>query len=222
MSHDAPFTPGFFEVYCGPMKSRKSLTLIHRVETLKYMSNTEFSFFKPDIDTREKTIHSRSSNVEYECILIPSKNPEKIFDYINGQKVVLLDEAQFFDKSIAKVVNTLMDNKINVVAAGLDLDYRREPFGSMPELLALATYVKKLHAICDEPNCNELGIFTRRNQYIPGQVVIENMPNLYSVTCLGHHFILDSLEDQEAKSKIYSSVPKPKIIKPNTEIIRPN
>lgn len=189
MSYEVPFTPGFLEVYCGPMKSGKSLELIHRVEKLRYMTDIEFTFFKPDIDTREKTVHSRFSNLEYNCILIPSQNPEKIFDYLNGQKLILLDEAQFFSKGIVSVVNKLIDRKLNVVAAGLDLDYRREPFGSMPYLLSLANYVQKLTAVCDEPGCNELGRFTRRNIFVEGQVVIENSPNLYSVTCLDHHFI---------------------------------
>ncbi len=189
MVYEIPFTPGFLEVYCGPMKSGKSLELIHRVEKLRYMTDIEFIFFKPDVDTREKTIHSRFSNLQYNCILIPSENPVKMFEYMNGQKVILLDEAQFFSKGIVDVVNKLIDKKLNVVAAGLDLDYRREPFGSMPELLSLANHVQKLTAVCEEQGCNDAGRFTRRNIYVPGQVVIENSPNLYSVTCLDHHFI---------------------------------
>ena len=111
MSYDIPFTPGFLEVYCGPMKSGKSMELIHRVEKLKYMRDVDFAFFKPDIDTRETTIHSRFSNNEYTCTLIPSQKPEEILKYLNGHKVILIDEAQFFNKNIVAVVRELMDKQ---------------------------------------------------------------------------------------------------------------
>jgi thymidine kinase len=189
MRNESPFTPGFLEVYCGPMKSGKSLELIHRVNKLKYMNNIQFSFFKPDIDTRDNTIHSRCSNTSYECTVIPAENPHKIFDYLNGEKVVLFDEVQFFNKNIVDVVNKLMQRNLNVVVAGLDLDYRREPFGSMPQLLAMADYVEKLWAVCDEQDCIQKGRYTRINQFVDGVIAIENNSNMYSVTCLKHHFI---------------------------------
>jgi thymidine kinase len=200
MVHRDPFTPGLIEVYCGPMKSGKSKTLFARVDPLPFMNETKFIFFKPDVDTRDNTIHSRGYPEQYPCHNLPSKKPEDVFKYLKGEKVVLFDEAQFFGKTIVPVVYSLAQMGLNVVLAGLDTDYRREPFGSMPDILAIANYVEKLTGVCEHHGCNQKGTYTQRNKNIPGQVVIENSPDLYSVMCLKHH----RLPDNENEYKIIS------------------
>jgi thymidine kinase len=189
MINDAPFTPACLEIFTGPMKSKKSQWLFNKVDRLKFMTNIDFAFFKPDTDTRDNYIYSRCSNIKYECVILPAKNPEKIFEYLNGEKVILLDETQFFGKKIVPVVYELINRDLNIVVAGLDLDYTKKPFGSIPELLAMAHYVEKLWGICEEPGCNEKGRYTRRNYHVNGVVAVENNPDMYSVTCKKHHSI---------------------------------
>ena len=75
--------PGFFEVYCGPMKSGKSRELLNRIDRVSYRDDAKFKFFKPNIDTRNGGIYSRFNNISYECLFIDSETPEKILDYIS-------------------------------------------------------------------------------------------------------------------------------------------
>jgi thymidine kinase len=184
-----PINPGFLEVYCGPMKSGKSLELMYRVEKLRHMADTKFIFFKPKIDTRATKIKSRFSQLEYDCILVDEQNPQEILDYVTNEKLVVIDEAQFFSRKLIQIINTLLDKNINVVVAGLDLDYKRDPFGIMPELLALANEVHKLTAICEVEGCNEPAIFTQRLKYNPDIIVVGDKEEGYGPCCRKHHFI---------------------------------
>ena len=188
------FRPGFLEVYCGPMKSGKTLELLHRVERLKYMSGIEIAYFKPSVDKRSKGFDSRFHNIGNDCHIVDSSS--QIYDLLNKEKVVVIDEAQFFDKGICSVINGLLDEKKNVIAAGLDLDFRGEPFGPMPNILALANEVTKLSGICDYTGCNNPAYFTQR--LINGEPASRNSPlvlvgdkDFYETRCRKHHEVAE-------------------------------
>jgi thymidine kinase len=183
--------PGFLEVFCGPMKSGKSLEIIHRVNKLKYMDNSKYLFFKPEIDTRNSKIISRYG-AEESCIIV--ENSKDILSFINDEKLIAIDEAQFFDEGIVEVIKVLLKKDVNVIVAGLDLDFRGEPFGPMPSILSVANKVRKLTAICDFKSCNNIGRFTQR--IIDGKPARFDSPTIlvggdekYEVRCRKHHKI---------------------------------
>ncbi len=139
---------GFIEVVCGPMFAGKTEELIRRAKRLKY-AKQHYLVFKPVIDNRyglKPEIVSHSLLTE-NAILI--KEASEILPYITDDlDAVIIDEAQFFDKAIIQIADDLADRGLRVIIGGLDRDFKGEPFGPMPELLALAEFVTKLTAIC--------------------------------------------------------------------------
>jgi len=190
--------PGVLEVFCGPMKSGKSFEVLKRVEKLRYMSDADFVFFKPKIDVRDEKIKSRFGNLDCECILVDEKNPFEICRHVLPKhKLVVIEEAQFFDFSIVGVINELLNRNINVVVSGLDLDFRGEPFGVMKNILSLANEVTKLTGICDVKGCNKLATRTQRlvngapASYDEPIISIEgkNKKEIYECRCRKHHVV---------------------------------
>lgn len=143
------YRDGYVEVISGCMFAGKTEELLRRVRVLSY-GKQKIQLFKPSIDTRheEGKIVSHTGNSQ-ESILV--KKAKDILDYIDeDSKIVAIDEVQFFDEDIVKVVDKLADSGIRVMVAGLDLDFRGEPFGVMPELITRAEFVVKLTAICSQ------------------------------------------------------------------------
>lgn len=142
-----PKDHGWIEVIAGPMYSGKSEELIRRIKRAK-IAKLHVQVFKPAIDDRySKTDVVCHDGTREEAI--PLKDSSEIMDRINEDTdVVAFDEAQFFDKGIVKVCIKLADMGKRVICAGLDMDFRGEPFGPMPELLAVAEIVDKIQAIC--------------------------------------------------------------------------
>ncbi|MCS6964730.1 thymidine kinase [Thermoflexus sp.] len=138
---------GWVEVICGCMFSGKTEELIRRLRRAQ-IARQQVQVFKPLIDTRYGTERIRSHNgMDIEAI--PVSHARAILEHLlPGTTVVGIDEAQFFDWEIADVVQELADRGIRVIVAGLDMDFRGEPFGPMPLLMAQAEQVDKLHAIC--------------------------------------------------------------------------
>ncbi|HEX7063892.1 MAG TPA: thymidine kinase [Bacillales bacterium] len=138
---------GWLEVVCGSMFSGKSEELIRRVRRAQY-GKLRTEVFKPVIDNR----YSEAEVVSHNGISVlanPVRNAKDIIEKVSpAVDVVAIDEVQFFDKGILSVVQTLADDGIRVIAAGLDQDFRGEPFGQVPELMTLAETVTKLQAIC--------------------------------------------------------------------------
>ena len=137
---------GWIEIICGSMFSGKTEELIRRLKRAKY-SKKKVKVFKPIVDSRFNTnlVSSHDKNQ------IKSKSVSKSSDIrikAVGSDVVGIDEAQFFDNGIIKVCNDLANEGIRVIIAGLDMDYKGNPFGPMPNLMATAEYVTKVHAIC--------------------------------------------------------------------------
>ena len=137
---------GWIEVICGSMFSGKTEELIRRLKRAKF-ARQKVEIFKPTIDTRfdDKRVISHDSN-EIRSTPVPSAANIPIL--ADKCDVVGIDEAQFFDDKIVKVCNDLANNGIRVIVAGLDMDFKGNPFGPMPALMATAEYVTKVHAVC--------------------------------------------------------------------------
>lgn len=139
--------PGILEVICGPMFSGKTEELIRRTKRAQ-IAKQKVQIFKPAIDDRydaESVVSHSSQSLR----AMPIKKSSDIFQYLGDTtRVVAIDELQFFDAGIVKILLKLARRGIRVICAGLDQDYKEEPFGVMPEVLALADHVTKLQAIC--------------------------------------------------------------------------
>ena len=137
---------GWMEVICGSMFSGKTEELIRRLRRAE-MAGQNVEIFKPKLDVRyaEEEVVSHNQN---EIRSTPVDSPNEILLLGSNCDVVGIDEAQFFDESVVEVANKLANSGIRVVIAGLDMDFMGRPFGSMPNLMATAEYVTKVHAIC--------------------------------------------------------------------------
>lgn len=137
---------GWIEVICGSMFSGKTEELIRRLRRAQ-IAKQKVEIFKPAIDTRhsEDMVVSHDAN-EIRSTPVPAAANIRIL--ADGCDVVGIDEAQFFDDEIVTVCNDLANKGIRVVVAGLDMDFKGNPFGPMPALMATAEYVTKVHAIC--------------------------------------------------------------------------
>lgn len=149
---------GWIEVICGCMFSGKTEELIRRLNRA-LIAKQKVEIFKPSVDKRyheekivshsERTIRSTPVNFASDLLLLAG-----------DCEVVGIDEAQFFDEAIVEVCNTLANSGKRVIVAGLDMDYEGKPFGPMPQLLAVAEFVTKVHAICADTG--ELASFSFR------------------------------------------------------------
>ena len=136
---------GWIEVICGSMFSGKTEELIRRIKRAK-IANQKIKVFKPIIDSRSKNFIESHDESKLECIEVKSSN--EILKKIDNCDVVAIDEAQFFDDLIVPVCNKIANNGTRVIIAGLDMDYLGNPFGPMPNLMAISEYVTKVHAVC--------------------------------------------------------------------------
>ncbi|KXO00756.1 thymidine kinase [Aequorivita aquimaris] len=137
---------GWIEVICGSMFSGKTEELIRRLKRAQF-ARQKVEIFTPSIDTRyaEDAVTSHDSNQIRSTPVPAAANIPILADNCD---VVGIDEAQFFDDEIVKVCNDLANRGVRVIVAGLDMDYKGNPFGPMPALMATAEYVTKVHAVC--------------------------------------------------------------------------
>lgn len=144
VNHNEQF--GWIEVICGSMFSGKTEELIRRLKRAQF-ARQKVEIFKPIVDTRydESKVVSHDDN-EIRSTPVPSAANIRLL--ADDCDVVGIDEAQFFDDEIVAVCNDLANQGIRVVVAGLDMDFKGNPFGPMPALMATAEYVTKVHAIC--------------------------------------------------------------------------
>ncbi|MGC9023710.1 MAG: thymidine kinase [Chloroflexia bacterium] len=142
-----PVHQGQIEVICGSMFSGKTEELIRRVRRAQ-IARQRVQVFKPSLDARYATEHVASHN-GLRFIAVPVDSTEELAKRLDPEAdVVAIDEAQFFDEGLVALCEELADRGIRVIVAGLDMDFRGEPFGPMPALLARAEEVTKLRAIC--------------------------------------------------------------------------
>jgi thymidine kinase len=149
---------GWIEVVCGCMFSGKTEELIRRLKRAK-IASMKVEVFKPKLDTRydETSIVSHDTT---SVLALPVDHSSKLLKISDDTTVVGIDEAQFFDAELPEVCQELALRGIRVILAGLDMDYRGAPFGPMPNLLAIAEYVTKVHAIC--VHCGNLATHSYR------------------------------------------------------------
>ena len=180
---------GWLEVICGSMFSGKSEELIRRIRRAQF-ARQEVKVFKPTIDNRysEDAVVSHNGN---SVIAIPVATPAEMFRYIStATDVVAIDEVQFFSDDIIDVVQTLADHGYRVIAAGLDQDFRGEPFGPVPALMAIAESVTKLQAVCTV--CGSPASRTQRLiNGVPASyddpVILVGASEAYEPRCRHHH-----------------------------------
>lgn len=137
---------GWIEVICGSMFSGKTEELIRRLKRAQFAKQS-VEIFKPTIDTRYDDVMVVSHDAN-QIRSTPVSSSASILLLIEGVQVVGIDEAQFFDDHIVAVCNELANRGIRVIVAGLDMDFKGNPFGPMPALMATAEYVTKVHAVC--------------------------------------------------------------------------
>lgn len=137
---------GWIEVICGSMFSGKTEELIRRLRRAHF-AKQKVEIFKPAIDVRydNEMVVSHDAN-EIRSTPVPSASNIPLL--ADGCDVVGIDEAQFFDEEIVTVCNDLANKGVRVIVAGLDMDFKGNPFGPMPNLMATAEYVTKVHAVC--------------------------------------------------------------------------
>jgi len=169
---------GWIEVICGSMFSGKTEELLRRLKRAK-IANQKVEIFKPKIDTRysDSKIVSHDSN---SILSIPVDSSLKVLELSKGVNVIGIDEAQFFDEGLPEVCQKLALRGIRVIVAGLDMDFKGIPFGPIPDLLAMAEYITKVHAICQ--HCGNLAVYSYRFSQ-QGETVEVGEKDLYEPRC---------------------------------------
>lgn len=169
---------GWIEVICGSMFSGKTEELIRRLRRAE-IAEQQTEIFKPVTDHR----YSKDEIVSHDARAIPSKAVRHSTDILSVApevQVIGIDEAQFFDMELPGVCEQLALKGHRVIVAGLDMDFRGKPFGPMPELLAVAEYITKLHAICS--HCGNLATHTYRLTS-EAETVVLGEKNIYEARC---------------------------------------
>ncbi|MDQ0214162.1 thymidine kinase [Oikeobacillus pervagus] len=180
---------GWIEVICGSMFSGKSEELIRRVRRAHF-AKQQFIVFKPKIDNRyseEEVVSHNGSAV----MAIPVASSNEILQLVPLEMdVVAIDEAQFFDEDIVNVAHTLANRGHRVVIAGLDQDFRGQPFGPMPALMSVAELVTKLQAvcaICGSPASRTQRLINGKPARYDDPVILVGASESYEPRCRHHH-----------------------------------
>ncbi len=182
-------TKGSIEVVTGSMFCGKTDELIRRLRRAT-IARQKVQVFKPAVDVRY-AVEKVTSHAGAEFDALPVEESAEIWKHLKGDvTVVAIDETQFFDEGIIDVAKQLAERGIRVIVAGLDMDFRAEPFGPMPALMAQAEEVSKLRAICMV--CGEEA--SRSQRLVNGQparyddpIVIVGADELYEARCRDHH-----------------------------------
>lgn len=198
-----------FELIAGPMSCGKTEELLRRLRRAK-IANKSVKIFSPAIDTRSKRSHIESRNGLTQMAIVVQDSTE-IFDYIDeNDHVIGIDEVQFFDYEIINVIKKIISMNIKVIASGLDLDFKGEPFGAMPTALALADRVDKLTAICMKCG-SEYACRTQR--LIDGEPAPKNSPlimvggdDTYEARCLNCYVLPGEYEVSFEHVKMLASI----------------
>ena len=180
---------GWVEVICGSMFSGKSEELIRRVRRTQF-AKQKIAVYKPKIDNRysDESVVSHNGTsviaraVEGSHIILEDLNPEL--------DVIAIDEVQFFDEGIVEVVQTLANSGYRVILAGLDQDFRGEPFGPMPDLLSIAEQVTKLQAVCavcGSPASRTQRLINGEPACYDDPVILVGASEAYEPRCRHHH-----------------------------------
>ncbi len=192
-----------FEIITGPMSCGKTEELLRRVKRC-IIAQKKVKVISPEIDTRAKGDYIESRNGLW-LDAITVKNARDILNYISSDdEIVAIDEIQFFDMEIVSVVRKLVEHGKRVIASGLDLDFKGEPFGAMPELLCLADKVDKLTAVCMKCGSDHA---TRTQRLINGAPADKSSPLImiggdetYEARCLKCYELPDRMAEEKKKT----------------------
>lgn len=182
--HQLPKDTGWIEVITGCMFSGKTEELIRRLRRAQ-IAKQKVKIFKPKIDSR----YSSNSIVSHNDQSLPSiliDDIIEVLDHANDAQVIGIDEAQFFNEGIVHICNLLASKGKRVIVAGLDQDYTGKPFEPMPQLLAIAEYITKQHAICVV--CGNPADKTQRKTTESERVVV-GAADIYEARCRKCHYI---------------------------------
>jgi thymidine kinase len=180
---------GWVEVICGSMFSGKSEELIRRVRRAQF-AKQQIMVFKPKLDNRysEESVVSHNG---HSVLAKPVETSREIEQYVEENvDVVAIDEVQFFDEEIIPVVQNLANNGHRVILAGLDQDFRGEPFGPMPYLMAIAEQVTKLQAVCTvcgSPASRTQRLINGKPAFYDDPVILVGASEAYEPRCRHHH-----------------------------------
>jgi len=185
------YKSGWIELICGSMFSGKTEELIRRLVRAK-IAKQKIQVFKPALDNRYKVDKVSSHNdSHFEAQVVHT--PQEIRDLIKeNTNVVAIDEVQFFDPTIADLCETLADEHRRVILAGLDMDFRGEPFGPIPLLMAQAEYVDKLRAICmvcGAEASRTQRLINGRPAHYDDPVIMVGANEVYEARCRLHHTV---------------------------------
>ncbi len=191
-----------FEIITGPMSCGKTEELLRRVKRC-IIAQKKVRVISPEVDTRTKGDYIESRNGLW-LDAVTVKNAREILAVINpDDEVIAIDEVQFFDDEIVSVVKRLIEHGKRVIASGLDLDFKGEPFGSMPELLCLADRVDKLTAVCMKCGSDHA---TRTQRLINGFPADKSSPLImiggdetYEARCLKCYELPDKKAEEKKK-----------------------
>jgi len=181
-----PGKKGWIEVICGPMFSGKTEELIRRLRRAQ-IANLKVEIFKPMVDNRydEDAIVSHNENA---IPSTPISNSQSMLLLGDGMEVIGVDEAQFFDDELPGVCDKLALKGIRVIVAGLDMDYQGRPFGQIPNLLSIAEYITKLHAIC--MRCGDTATHSFRKS-TDEETILIGEKDLYEPRCRFCYYLQD-------------------------------
>jgi thymidine kinase len=187
---------GWIEVISGAMFSGKTEELIRRLKRAK-IANQRIEIFKPKVDTRydEAKVVSHDANF---ILSTPVGHSSELLEMAEGVDVVGIDEGQFFDMELPDVCQQLALRGIRVIVAGLDMDFRGRPFGPMPNLLAVAEYITKVHAIC--AHCGNLATHSYRLAREEDTVVLGEK-DMYEPRCRSCYHMGNILDLQTKEEK---------------------
>lgn len=196
-------TIGKITAFSGPMYSNKTGTMIGILETSKKIAKLSVMAFKPELDNRGEGLSTLKSRAEsqFPVIAIPENHPEKILDRVIGfVDLIGIDEVQFMAPCIVSVIQELSRRGIDVIAAGLPTDFRGEPFGPMPDVIAIAHEHRQFYSLCtyssagSDKRCANKATQTQR--LVGGKpahwnslVVVVGDTELYGARCPQHHFV---------------------------------
>lgn len=188
---------GWIEVVTGSMFSGKTEELIRRMKRAE-IAQQKIAIFKPKIDKR----YSEKDVVSHDAKSIPSipvTNAKEILDYVNEIEVIGIDEAQFFENELPEICDYLANIGKRVIIAALDMDFNGKPFGSIPQLLSIAEYVTKVHAICMK--CGNLAHYSHRLSDAQ-KLVILGEKDIYEPLC--RECYKKSRQDKKKEPELFS------------------
>lgn len=198
------YREGWIEVICGCMFAGKTEELIRRINVLSY-ARKNILVFKPKIDDRYSTTEIAShAGSKVPCIVI--SEAKEILNHVNyDTDVVAFDEVQFFDEDVVDICEYLADSGLRVMVAGLDKDFRGEPFGVLPDLLTRAEFVTKLTAVCAKcgaPATRTQRIINGKPASFNDPIVLVGAKEAYEPRCRHCHEIVEKPIKFENQKKI--------------------